>query len=347
MEDAASGLLTDVLRQVSRSFYLTMRVLPGAIRPQISLAYLLARTSDTLADTAIVPPSARRDALRALRGRILGLTAGPLDFTRLAGQQSAPGEWALLQRVEDSLALLNSLAAADRERVREVLAVIIGGQESDLERFSGAGRDRIVALNTDAELDDYTYRVAGCVGRFWTVMCRRHLFPDTPLDDAWLEAQGVRFGKGLQLVNILRDLPRDLRQGRCYLPEERLWAVGLAPADLLEPSNGHRLRPLYDSYLAAAEAHLIAGWQYTNALTGAPARVRLACAWPLLIGIRTLEKLRTANVLAPELHVKVTRAEVRRILVRSVLSYPWPGAWKRLFPPPSPGIKIDSEPSVG
>jgi len=35
--------LTGLLRDVSRSFYLTMRVLPGAIRPQIGLAYLLAR----------------------------------------------------------------------------------------------------------------------------------------------------------------------------------------------------------------------------------------------------------------------------------------------------------------
>ena len=47
-------MLTSLLKEVSRSFYLTMRVLPSAIRPQIGLAYLLARTTDTIADTEIV-----------------------------------------------------------------------------------------------------------------------------------------------------------------------------------------------------------------------------------------------------------------------------------------------------
>ena len=167
-------------------------------------------------------------------------------------------------------------------------------------------------MNTDVELDDYTYRVAGCVGEFWTKMCRAHLFYDAPLDDEFLVANGVRFGKGLQLVNILRDLPRDLRQGRCYLPGDRLWAIGLTPLDLLEPVSGRKLRPLYDAYLEQAEEHLAAGWIYTNALPRKDARVRLACAWPLLIGIRTVEKLRANNLLAPELHVKISRSEVRQ-----------------------------------
>jgi farnesyl-diphosphate farnesyltransferase len=141
----------------------------------------------------------------------------------------------------------------------------------------------------------------------------------------------VRFGKGLQLINILRDLARDLRQGRCYLPEDRLWAIGLTPFDLLEPSNEPRVRPLYDSYLALAEDHLAAGWRYTLALPRSSARVRLACAWPILIGAQTLARLATNNVLAPELRVKISRADVRGIVVRTVFCYPWPLAWARLF----------------
>src|SRR5438034_2798505 len=160
-----------------------------------------------------------------------------------------------------------------------MLSVITAGQESELNRFADASSERIVSLNTDAALDDYTYRVAGCVGEFWTKMCRAHLFYDAPLDDEFLVANGVRFGKGLQLVNILRDLPRDLRQGRCYLPGERLWAIGLTPFELLEPANGPKLRPLYDHYLIRAAEHLAVGWQYTKALPRSQARLRLACAW--------------------------------------------------------------------
>ena len=37
---------------------------------------------------------------------------------------------------------------------------------------------------------------------------------------------GIRYGKGLQLVNILRDIPQDLRNGRCYIPLSFLGEVG-------------------------------------------------------------------------------------------------------------------------
>ena len=55
MSEAQKELLVDLLQATLRSFYLTLRVLPAAVRPQIGLAYLLARTTDTIADTELVP----------------------------------------------------------------------------------------------------------------------------------------------------------------------------------------------------------------------------------------------------------------------------------------------------
>jgi farnesyl-diphosphate farnesyltransferase len=192
-----------------------------------------------------------------------------------------------------------------------------------------------VALRNDEELDDYAYRVAGCVGEFWTEMCEAHVFHAMELDVLALATPhfhqlSVRFGKGLQFVNILRDLPVDLRKGRCYLPEDKLRAAGLAPADLLQPENEPRLRPLYDTYLDVARAHLEAGWKYTNLVPGSP-RVRLACAWPILIGVRTLGLLRRGNVLDPARRIKVPRAEVKRIILRSVAGLFVPPLWRGLF----------------
>src|ERR1035437_8362175 len=226
MAQASEELLGGLLKEVSRSFYLTLRVLPGKIRAPIGLAYLLARTTDTIADTELVALEQRLEALRQLRERIQGQHATPLDFGALAQRQASRAEGVLLEQCEASLALLHSLPAGDRQLVREVLNTITSGQELDLRRFAGAASGTLVALRTDEELDDYTYRVAGCVGEFWTRMCRAHLFPRAPLDDAFLLANGVRFGKGLQLVNILRDVAADLRQGRCYLPAESLAGLG-------------------------------------------------------------------------------------------------------------------------
>jgi farnesyl-diphosphate farnesyltransferase len=330
MAHAPDPLPADLLRDVSRSFYLTLRLLPRAVRTQIGLAYLLARTTDTIADTGLVPAAERLDALEFLRRRIAGSAAPPVDFGALASQQGAPAERVLLERCEQSLALLAALPPADLELVRRVLETIAGGQALDLRRFAGASAPQIAALQTDEELDDYTYRVAGCVGEFWTRLCHAHLLPRLSFDGPFSVATGVRFGKGLQLTNILRDLAADLRQGRCYLPRPRLAALGLAPADLLEPANLGRLRPLYDEYLAAAEAHLRAGWAYTNALPWTQPRLRLACALPILIGIETHKLLRAGNPLGSPRPIKISRRDVKRLFRRAVLLYPWAGAWQRM-----------------
>src|SRR5436190_19779350 len=91
--------LNILLKEVSRSFYLTLRVLPRAIRPQIGLAYLLARATDTIADTPLLAPEDRLAALRLLRERILGSHTRPLDFGALAREQGSAGERAILARV--------------------------------------------------------------------------------------------------------------------------------------------------------------------------------------------------------------------------------------------------------
>ena len=237
----------------------------------------------------------------------------------------------MLERCEESLEALAALAPPDAQLARAVLETITSGQELDLRRFAGASAENIIALQTDADLDDYAYRVAGCVGEFWTKTCRGQLFPRAKLDDARLLADAIRFGKGLQLVNILRDLPADLRQGRCYLPAERLAQIGLPPADLLQPENEPKLRPFYHECLDRAHGHLAAGWAYTNALPRGQVRVRLACAWPILIGVRTLARLRQANVLDSSQRVKISRPEVRGIIWRSVVRYPLRQVWAGQF----------------
>jgi farnesyl-diphosphate farnesyltransferase len=308
-----------------------MQVLPGAVRPQIGIAYLLARTTDTIADTDAVPVESRLDALSALRRRILGQGGVALPFSQWRGPQITRPEQVLLARCEESLRFLESLEEADRQRIRTVLETIISGQELDLKRFNGATVERIVALETAEELDDYTYRVAGCVGEFWTRMCRAHLIAEAAIDDDSLLRKGIRFGKGLQLVNILRDMPQDLRIGRCYVPRQLLTPANLTPENLLLPENEPRFRPVHDQLLTAAAEHLAAGWEYTGLLPHEQMRLRLGCAWPLLIGARTLRRLRRENMLDANRRIKVSRREVHFLRLRSILLYPWPSAWNKQF----------------
>src|SRR6188768_4191347 len=96
----AQLLLTDLLRDVSRSFYLTLRMLPGAIRKQIGLAYLLARATDTIADTGAISVEQRLETLEQLRSRILGEDSQPLPLPELRAQQSSTAERILLERID-------------------------------------------------------------------------------------------------------------------------------------------------------------------------------------------------------------------------------------------------------
>jgi farnesyl-diphosphate farnesyltransferase len=277
----------------------------------------------------------RLEALQKLRERILGQSSTPLNFGALAQNQNSSAEKLLLEKVEGTLAILATFSADDQELIREVLNIITSGQEIDLRRFGGSATgnhpgEKIIALETAAELDDYTYRVAGCVGEFWTKMCRAHLFPKARLDEKQFLIDGVRFGKGLQLVNILCDLSADLKNGRCYLPSQRLDEVKLFPEILLSPAAADRFLPLFREHLDKAEAHLRAGWSYTNTIPYGQFRVRLACAWPILIGLKTIEKLRAAGVTDLQRRIKISHAERNRILWRSALAVFFPFWWRKL-----------------
>lgn len=330
--------LLPLLASVARSFYLTVRVLPAPVRRPIALAYLLARSTDCVADTSTLPVARRRALLTWMGERIASIHTAPQDLDGVVAAQPNPAERALLGRFEALIDLLEHTEPEIRDLIRAVLATILSGQQLDLERFGDASPEQLRALENETELEDYTYRVAGCVGQFWTHLTRQLLFPKYWVDVKLLVQRGVHYGQGLQRVNILRDLPADLRQGRCYLPRASLAAHGLSPTDLLDPANLERVRPLYDRYLDQTHVLLAEGWTYTNVLPFRQARLRLACAWPVLIGAHTLARLRTGNVLDPARRLKVSRSQVRKLLLASLLLYPAPPLWRRLFPGNTTGL---------
>jgi farnesyl-diphosphate farnesyltransferase len=136
---------------------------------------------------------------------------------------------------------------------------------------------------------------------------------------AAMQALGVRFGKALQLTNVLRDIPADLREGRCYLPARELAGLGLTPRDLLDPATTARARPVLDRWLATTLSHYDAAWEYALAIPRTEWRMRLACIWPLLIGLATLSAIaRHPDPLAVTRPIKISRAGVRGILARSI-----------------------------
>ena len=317
-----------IVRSVSRSFYLSLRVLPGPLRDPLSLAYLLARATDTIADTPEAPGKLRTEALRNLARGIQGDT--PIETAAVIRNsfvplQSNQAERALIDTLPAILEWLELLDDRDRCEVREVLKRINKGQMLDLERFgTGTG---IQSLSTGADLDQYTYLVAGCVGEFWTRLCFAHIRNCCDWAESEMLVLGGQYGKGLQLINILRDVGSDLKAGRCYLPADELHSLGLTPGEIL--AKPARVESIVRHWHEKAKSGMMAGLDYACAIN--QRRVRFATVLPALIGARTLSLMREAGTNVFERTVKVPRAGVRKIMSSAALSFASRSSLRRLF----------------
>ncbi|SAK51881.1 squalene/phytoene synthase [Caballeronia fortuita] len=315
-------LLGPLLKSVSRSFYLTLRILPTGMRDPIGLAYLLARAADTIADTSLIPPQRRLELLLSLRAQVNGASDdGALARIagEVAGQQAQPDERALLESLGAGLAILPQLSAQDQAAVRGIVTTLSTGMEFDLRTFPDETSGEIVALKEYDALDRYTYLVAGCVGEFWTTMTYAHMPGTLKAAPGTMLPLGVRFGKALQMTNVLRDCAKDLRIGRCYLPESMLARHGLAPRDLLRPETSARARPVLFDLLRTSLALFQDAVEYTLAIPPGAIRLRLACLWPIMIGLETLVLLaRNDAWLDPQKVSKVRRNDVYRVMAASL-----------------------------
>lgn len=289
-----SGLSTKVLKDVSRSFYLSLRFLPGGFRAATSVGYLLARASDTIADAGELSIGARKGALAEFRSAVLegGDFVGPI-MTDLP-----KGEVVLMARIGECLAALGELPEEQQKSVRKVVRIITEGQAWDLDRFEGSG---VVSLESDEELRNYTYEVAGCVGEFWTEVGFGVDGDFATRNFAEMNELGNAYGRSLQLINILRDVPEDLENGRCYLPG------AISPADLMRERQ---------RWIGEARAGLDQADQYAESLNGK--RMRFGTVLPAMIGRETLDRLERASWEEWVGRVKVTRREIYGMMARAV-----------------------------
>jgi farnesyl-diphosphate farnesyltransferase len=309
--------LFGILKEVSRSFYISVRFLPGRIRRTVAIAYLLARASDTIADTNSLEASARigflADFLACVRETRRHRHPDIAPF--LAGQGEGP-EKKLLLHVSQIIRQLESIPGRHRQLVVEVLSNIIQGQTLDIERFETV--PGLHALPDSRSLEEYTWFVAGCVGEFWTKLCLLEWtgYSRAFLSSAKLLRLGRQFGQGLQLINILRDFPSDIQRGRCYLPVDNVAQVAADP---------NLVRPQWEHWHRKALCRLESGWQYIDAIR--PPRIRFACAVPLFIGVRTLTLLAEGSTLRSGM--KIPRSEVKILMVWAALLawLPFSKAW--------------------
>lgn len=314
-------LLGPVLKGVSRSFYLTLKVLPKNLREPFGVAYLLARTADTISDSGILTSQGALDALDKLRSRIEKMSCTD-DWSEIIGASkhlSEESEQRLLMAIPRTLSVFDNLLEPDRNCISRVVSTLTRGMELDLTVFRTNSSDGIVAFEDVDQLDEYTYLVAGCVGEFWTDMMMAYNRGLSHWDSNEMANVAIRLGKGLQLTNVLRDVPKDLRVGRCYLPKTIIKDIGLTPEQLLNSSASVQARPALIWGIKIALSHYQASEAFIYSIPLRYLRLRLAVIWPLVMGLGTLEGLaRNSNWLDPDHRSKLTRNWVYRMMALSV-----------------------------
>jgi farnesyl-diphosphate farnesyltransferase len=292
---------------------------PPDVRDQVSLAYLFARAADTIADTDLIDRPRRLDFLSQLKGQF---TSDRIVWTQVQNIQRAVGplqresaERVLLERLDECFKLFLDFSLDDRRRVQRLMTTLTQGMEMDLSAFPGKAVEDLVALKTLDDLDRYIYYVAGCVGEFWTDLMCAHRQALASWNVREMSQIGVRFGKGLQLTNVVKDLAHDLRKGRCYVPQTMLADAGLTPQDLLDQQNLPRFKPVLGKLVRLAVEHLDQGWLYTMAIPRSETRLRLSCMWPILSAGESLKLvMRSPDLLNPSVKVKIPRSRVYQIM---------------------------------
>jgi farnesyl-diphosphate farnesyltransferase len=209
--------IDSLLQKTSRTFALTIPLLPEPTRREISVAYLLFRIIDTFEDATRWPPVRRIGALARFADALDG---GPEAGVHVAKECATeppvdhPGYLELLAKIPFVFEAFRQLRPDARVLIRKHLSRSAEGMSTCVARSVGPGGLQLVSI---ADLRDYCYAVAGIVGEMLTelfLLGRPALAPIA----SDLRNRSVAFGEGLQLVNILKDEHPDAQEGRRFLP---------------------------------------------------------------------------------------------------------------------------------
>ena len=279
-----TGVTWDLLPRVSRTFALTIPALRPPLRDQVAIAYLLCRIADTIEDAEGLPAGVQSELFRMFLELIEHPTKSSLHFRKTWCGKVDVFHQALMDRAGEVLETYAGLPDPIRMAVADCLREMIGGMQGYVE-ISQRAENPHRLCETISDLEQYCHVVAGTVGLLLT-----RLFAEE-LGTSWATPsryeQGRRFGLGLQITNVLKDVEGDRNRGVSYLPT--------APAPLI---------PLAVSHLDQAHAYVLS-------IPASRADMRVFCVWASHLALATLARL------ARNQPGKVSRSELAELLEES------------------------------
>lgn len=310
----------DALPRVSRTFAPTIKMLPEGLRLQVTVAYLLCRIADTVEDSEALDLQTKQSMLQTYAAIFTSSDEGTFEaFTKLVPalpRNSADDE--LVYNLDRVLSVYRSFTPTMQHYISKwVVEMSLG-----MHKYAQAVyKKRFSFLKSMKELDEYTYYVAGTVGYLLTELFSYYSHKITPPIRGKMERLAGSFGKGLQMVNIIRDMTVDLRRGQSYIPDELLTKYKLTRETIYDQSNAQKAEQLFNELIRKAVEHLDQALDYILLIPTEETRIRLFCMLPLFWAMRTLQKIQynTLALLGSE-KVKVSRSIIRREYFRALIN---------------------------
>lgn len=213
-----------ILGSVSRTFALTIPLLPPNIENIVGNTYLLCRIVDTIEDAADLNVQTKQLLSALFLDAVLeklpvnNFVTPCLEALRNYGNQD---ELDLISHTPTVLRILHTFNKQDQDAVSRCVSIMSEGMSFFHGRQNQAG------LQDLAEFEQYCYVVAGVVGELLTTIFSNHS-PAFKERMAGHEDLAIAFGQALQMTNILKDSHEDKARGVSWKPADT------SQADLLK-----------------------------------------------------------------------------------------------------------------
>ena len=297
----------EMLRNVSRTFALSIEQLPPVLRETVTVAYLLFRVSDCLEYHADLVAERKANLLRLWGDIVTGSRPARDLVNQISELDDTDPEVYVARRADVVMQYLNNIP----EQPRNILVSHVYETSQGMARWQEEGP----FVATEEEMDDYMHQVAGRVGYLLTDIFSWYS-PEIHKIRESLIPLGREFGLALQTVNIIRGLRRDYERGWVFVPATYFEKFGLSREEFFNQTNMDKALSVIKLLVNKAKRHLNNGLTFITLLPRKERRIRLFCIWPLLFAVKTLALSRNnPKVLTSE--TKITRNQVKNIVLVS------------------------------
>jgi farnesyl-diphosphate farnesyltransferase len=312
--------LDAVVRDVSRTFALSIEVLPEQLRQAVGVAYLMFRVSDGIEDHDELPVERKVNLLNQWSLVVQGTEPVTRFTAGLADLDPSDPEVNVVRNADQVLNWLAELPPAYQAPILDhVYQTTLG-----MARWQAHGP----WVADEAELDDYMHEVAGRVGYLVTDLFALHA-PDIAEQKDSLMPLSRECGLALQTVNVIRGIRKDYERGWVFIPRTFYERFGLTRETLFLPANRDKGLAVVSLLVDKADHHLANGLRYVCSYPRRHHALRLSLMWPFFFAVRTLAVSRdNPQVLVSE--AKISRDEVRGILAQTRL-FGWSNHWLQRY----------------